>query len=277
MRQRSYLASVASPIGAGEAPAFPLYRPAPEEARASVAEPRAVHSAAAASPPQTVRRKPAKARPAGAPFSIARAAEPPPAPGPTAPRPSPTATEAPTPDALAPLATPVELPAPSLQPFEPAARPLAVNRPEIAPFAASPFTPTPSPKAPAPVVFPAGEAPLLPSPGPGAPPAAASPHLAAPAPNSESRAEIFGDEMVALAPRPRDPRAPLEMSDPFSPPPPASSASASLLNIPRVEIGILEVRGAPAPRPPAPVAVAAPRPSGPVARGYGWSYGLYQG
>ena len=276
MRQRSYLASVASPIGAGEAPAFPLYRPAPEEARASVAEPRAVHSVSAASPPQTVRRRAAKASPASEPFFIARGAEPSPAPGSAAPSPSPTATapEASTPGPLAPLTTPVAPPAPSLQPFEPAAKPLAVNRPEIAPFPASPFTPTPFSAAPAPAVFPAGEAPLLPSPGLGAPPAAASP-----APNAESRAEIFGDEIFAPTPRPPDPRAPLEISDPFSLPPSASSTPELQPRIPRVEIGILEVRGASAPQPaaPAPVAIAAPRSFGRVALGYGWRYGLYQG
>ena len=215
-----------------------------------------------------MRREPAKASTAGEPFSLARAATRPPAPGLTAISPGapiPIAPEASTPDALA-------LTAPSLQPFEPSAEPLAVNRPEIAPFAANPFAPTPLSEAPAPSVFPTGEAPPLPTLGPGAPPAVASPRLAAPAPNSESRAEIFGDEIVAPAPRPRDPRAPLKIADPFSPPPPASSAPESRPNIPRVEIGILEVRGAPAPQPPAPapVAVAAPRPSGPVARGYGW-------
>jgi hypothetical protein len=274
MRRRSYLASVASPIGAGEAPAFPLYRPAPEEARAAVAEQRAVSPVSAASPPQTVRRKPAKASPAGEPFSIARAAEPAAAPGLTAPSPSATAPEAPIPDAPAPLATLVVSPAPSLQRFEPPTEPLADNRPEIAPFATSSFTPAPLSEAPAPVVFPAGDAPPLLSPEPGVLPAAASP-----TPNSESRAEIFGDEILAPAPRPLDPRAPLKNSDSFSPPLPPPSDPDSPLKIPRVEIGILEVRGAPAPPPPAPapVAPAAPRPSGPVAHGYGWRYSLHQG
>jgi hypothetical protein len=279
MRQRSYLASVASPIGAREALAFPQFRPAPEEARASVAEPRTAHSASSAIPPQIVRRKPAKARSAGEPFSLADAAEPPPAPGLTAINPS--APVPPAPKASTPPNGPEPLagfapPPPSLQPLEPAAEPLAVNRSEITPLAAGPFTPTPFSEEPAPAAPPGSEASLLPFPRPGAPPPAASPRLAAP---SDTRAKIFGDEILAPAPIPPDAHAPSKISDPFRPPPPASSAPEWRTKIPRVEIGVLEVRGAPASQPqaPAPVAVVAPRPSGPVARGYGWRYGPYQG
>jgi len=287
MRQRSYLASVASPIGAGEAPAFPLYRPAPEDSRPPAGEPRAAESSPAASPPRTVRRKLAKAIPAGESYSLVQAANPlapaadplaeaaGPALGPTATSPiAPirTASEDATPDATKPSAT--------LQPFERAAQPLAVDRPEVTPFATSSFAaksasaasapPTPYSEPAWPAVFAAGEATLSTDPGLGSLGAAA-----AALPNSGLRASQLGDPIVAPPPpRPRDPGAPPSPTDPFSPPP---AAAETRQRFPRVEIGLVEVRGAPAPQPPPPVAAAAPGPSGPVARGYGWRYGLYQG
>jgi hypothetical protein len=120
------------------------------------------------------------------------------------------------------------------------------------------------------------------------PPAAAAPALPDPArslpPDATRSDALIWGEPVALPPRPA-------VHDPFDPPPtprflPKAPGNAGATEI---HIGTIEVRIAPPPAavspapspkaampPPAAPSLGAPLPAAPVARGYGWRFGLSQ-